>query len=399
MTTRTDSMMSDAVDVDAPAEENTGVNKAYGRDRLNMMADDDEETAPAKAPEIPQLDSEPKESGIKKEEEKKEKKPEKKESKKEDKEEDDSEDEKEEKKEEEKEVAAKKKYKYKSDGEDVEEELDDEEVSKRLSASRAIDKRFAEHSRNTASLKKEREDFTKDYEYIKGEMLGVKESFASAIDNFKKNGYTEKNPTEGVYNLLDKMGLDTREYDKALFFHFVPEVARFLDMDEVGREAFILKKENEWYQKDRDKLTKREQEANEYRSKLEEENSLKRQNGVSEEQFSELADELESKFGLAKPKTEQVIQWAKERPFYERAEVIAQKVPGTDVIKLARIFLEFPTTTDDEVLSHLGYKQIQEKEITEKLKSKLPPKKERNDSKIDNEVDDIFFKQFRNSRR
>lgn len=322
-------------------------------------------------------------------------KPEKKEEKKTDKKEEEKKDDKEEKKEEEKKEVEKKKYKYKVDGQEIEEELSDEEVNSAISGRKAIDKRFAEINREKTQIKKEKESFQKDYEYVKNEMASVKDSFASVIEDFKKTGTVNKNPVDGMYNLLDKMGLDTKEYDKALFYHFVPQVAKFLDMDDTGREAFLLRKENEWFQKDRDKLTKKEQETSEYRTKLEQENSLKRQNGISEEQFSELRDELETRFGLENLNTEQVIQWSKERPSYTRAENIAKLVPGADIVKVARILLEFPETTDEWMLEQLGYKEAKQKQVLEQIKDKIPAKRASNQSVDDDDENDDLFKQFR----
>jgi hypothetical protein len=315
---------------------------------------------------------------------------------KEDEEKGEKEDKEEEKKEEEKKADEKKKYKYKVDGVEIEEELSDEEVASAISGRKAIQKRFLEIDKEKKSVQKERETFNKDFEYVKSELGTLRSSFEDVISDFTKTGQVNKNPVDGVYNLLDKMGLDTKEYDKALFFHFIPEVAKFMDMDENGREAYLLKKENGWLQKGRDKLAEKEHQANEYRSKLESENSLKRQAGLSEESFTELKEELETKHGLQNLTTEQVVQWNSERPFYNRAEAIAEKVPGVDVIKVAKILLEFPETTDEWMLEQFGYKQILEKKAMSELKGKIPPKPSaKKVTSEDTEEDEEFFKQFR----
>jgi hypothetical protein len=377
------------MEVDDAAVESTPTNSKTSSGRIDSIMESDYEEAEVKSvePEDNKLKSEvtPSSGDVKKEEKKEDKKEEKEEKK----------EEKKDKKEEEKKEAEKKKYKYKVDGQEIEEELTDEEVNSAISGRKAIEKRFAEINREKTNLKKEKESFQKDYEYVKNEMMELKQSFDSVIGDFKKTGVVNKNPVDGMYNLLDKMGLDVKEYDKALFYHFVPEVAKFLDMDDTGREAFLLRKDNEWYQKERDKLTKKEQETSEYRSKLEQENSLKRQNGISEEQFSELKDELETKFGLENLNTEQVIQWSKERPSYARAENIAKLVPGTDIIKVARILLEFPETTDEWMLEQLGYKEAKEKQVMDQIKDKIPAKNFKGNAQDADDEDDELFKNFR----
>jgi hypothetical protein len=288
----------------------------------------------------------------------------------------------------------KKKIKFKVDGQDVEEEVSEQDLINNYSGQKAIQKRFNEIDKIKKEHAVKEENFQKEFNYIKQEMQDVRASFSNAIDDFTKTGSVKGNPTEGIFNLLDNLGLDTKEYDKLLFSHYIPEVARFLDMDENAREAFMLKKENGWLQKGRDKLENERKQTAEQRRKLEEENSLKRQNGISEELFKELKDELEGKFDLKGLTTEQVIQWSKEKPAYTRAESIAEKIPGSDIVKIAKILLEFPSTTDEWMLEQLGYKEVIAKKTIDSIKGKIPPKPA--SKKVsENEEDDEFFKNFR----
>lgn len=309
----------------------------------------------------------------------------------EDEEEEEVKEEKKEVKKKEEEVPAKKKYQYKSDGEDVEEELSDEELNGRLSGSRAIQKRFTELDQQKKTHAKELESFKKDFDYVKNEMLGIKEGFSSVVDEFKRTGIVKGNPIEPVYNLLDKMGIDISEFEKAVFFHMLPESGKYLDMDDTGRNAYMLEHENKWLKKNQNAVKERQQETLKYQESLKQENSLKRQAGVSEEQFSELRDELESRFGLDKLTTEQVLEWGKAKPFYARSEEIVKKVGKGDVNKIARILLEFPETTDEWMLDQLGYKQVKEKEVEKKLLDKLPPKV-KSATQDDDEADELFKK-------
>lgn len=90
-----------------------------------------------------------------------------------------------------------------------------------------------------------------------------------------------------------------------------------------------------------------------------------------------------------------VLEWNKAKPFFTRAEKMAELVPGIDVNKVARILLEYPETTDEWMLENLGYKQVQEKKIEEKLKDKLPPKPKSKSSKDDDDEEDELFSNFR----
>lgn len=284
--------------------------------------------------------------------------------------------------------AEKKKYSYKADGEDVEEELTDEEVKSRLSGSRAIQKRFTELDQQKKQVLSQKQEAEETVNYVKSEMLGLKESFSKDIEEFKTNGMVKGNPAKSIYNLLDKMGLDTAQFEKALFFHHLPEAAKFLDMGDAERDAFLLGRENEWLRKRQDAIKGQEREVAERKTKLEQENSLKRQAGISEELFSELKEELAAKTNLKDLNTDQVLEWHKVKPFYTRAEAMAEKVQGADVHKIARILLEFPDTTDEWMLEQLGYKAQEEKKLVDKLAAKAPKPSAR--KVVDDDRDDLF---------
>ena len=236
--------------------------------------------------------------------------------------------------------------------------------------------------------------FDEDLNFVKSEMKGVRDSFESVIQSFTKEGYVKENPLNGVYNLLDKMGLDAKEYDKAMFFHYLPEVSKFLDLDETGREAYLLRKDNEWLSKSAQKIEDQKREAAEYRAKLEKENSIKVQAGISEEKYSELANELKEKFNLDKLTTEQVVEWNQLKPMYERAERLSRMVENkVDPVKLTKIIAQNPEVSDEKILDFLGYGETLKKQTMEQVKDRLPPKPP--SKKQESYEDDDFFNQFR----
>lgn len=382
------SRLDDVMEMEDDSSESSG--QASNGDRMSSIMEDDYEPVdePAKDPEETGIKDDPIPSSDKPKEEKEKKE------KKEDKDEEEEEDKKKEEKKEEPKPTDKKKIKFKVDGQEIEEEVSEQDLINNYSGQKAIQKRFLEIDKSKKELAQKEEGFQKDFNYVKQEMQDVRASFSTVLEDFQKTGRVNGNPLEGIFNLVDNLGLDVKEYDKLLFSHYIPEVARFLDMDESAREAFILKKENDWLRKGSDKIESQKKQNAEQRRKLEEENSLKRQNGISEESFNELKNELEGRFNLQNLNTEQIIQWSKEKPAYTRAEAIVEKVPGVDVVKIAKILLEFPDTTDDWMLEQLGYKQLLEKKASEELKNKIPPKQLQKIKSVDDE-DDELFKQFR----
>lgn len=298
----------------------------------------------------------------------------------------------------EKEEPQKKTVKYKVDGQEITEEVTDQDLINSYSGQKALQKRFTEFDRSKKEFEREKEQITEKHKYVIDEIGSVENGFRDIVKEFSENGYTKGNPLDTVYNLLDKMNIDTASYEKALFFHMIPQVSEFLDMSDEGRDAYLLRRENEWFHKKQHKLAEGQRANSEQRRKLEEENSVKKQYGVSEEKFAELKDELVNRFGVdaKKIKTENVLAWSQEKPAYDRAALLVEKA-GSDkngIIKIARLVLEHPTITDDEILDALGYKEKQARDLKEKLGDKIPPKAAPKRT-VDLEVDEDFNKRFR----
>lgn len=376
--------IADMMSEDSGAEESSVDQRATGSDRTKNLMDMDYEEADKSIEPVVE-DKKPDAVGGSKSEKKEEKeeKKEKKEEKKEDK-----------KEEEKKPESTKKKIKYKVDGEEVEEEVDEQDLINNYSGQKAIQKRFTEFDKAKKEFEAQKKMFDEDLSFVKSEIKGVRDSFESVIQSFSKEGFVKENPLNGVYNLLDKMGLDAKEYDKAMFFHYLPEVSKFLDLDETGREAYLLRKDNEWLSKSAQKIEDQKREAAEYRAKLEKENSIKVQAGISEEKYSELANELKEKFNLDKLTTEQVVEWNQLKPIYERAERLSQMVENkVDPVKLTKIIAQNPEVSDEKILDFLGYGEVLKKQTMEQVKDRLPPKPPSKSSV--NSDDDDFFNQFR----
>lgn len=294
----------------------------------------------------------------------------------------------------------KKKIKYKVDGQEVEEEVSEQDLINSYSGQKALQKRFSELDKTRKEFEKEKNQVVESQKYVLDEVGNVQKGFQEVVKDFSELGYSRKDPLDTVYNLLDKMNVDPASYQKALFFHMIPEVSKFLDMSDEGRDAYLLKMENEWFHKKQSKLAESQQANAAERKRLESENSVKQQYGVSEERFSELRDELINEHGVdpRNLKFEQVIGWHLEKPAYDRASALVDKTGGNKNQKLqvAKLLLTYPNTTDDEILTALGYKDKQAKDIGEQLKNKTPPmQKKQTVDRFDKQIDEDFNKRFR----
>ena len=282
------------------------------------------------------------------------------------------------------------KIKYRVDGQDQEGDFTEKELASFISSHKASLRRMTELDKEKKQIASERENDKAEVEFVANEMRELKNAFSEVVDSFDKTGRINSNPVSTVYNLLDKMGLDPSKFERAVFFHHIPEVAKFLDMNEDGQRAYLLKAENEWHKKRQAALNDRVKEAAETKAKLESENSVKRQAGISEEEFVELRSELAG-LGIKNPNTQQVIEWKSAKPFYVRAQGIADKVKGADADKIAKILMAYPDTSDQLILEKLGYKEIREREIKEKLGGKINKKKRiKDESFYEKEADSMF---------
>jgi len=298
---------------------------------------------------------------------------------------------------EEKTEAEKKKLKYKVDGEEFEEEFSDEDLAAAVSAKKASLKRINEANVAIKKTQKENDQMKSEVEYVTKEMHSLRGEFQKDIESFSKNGVVNGNPLNPIYNLLDKMGLDTASFDKAALYYFLPMAEKFSALSDEGRDLFLAKHENEWHKRKQTKLQERESQIAERQRKFEEESSELKKAAISTEQAQELREEL-SQMGLKDVTTKKVIEWNQLKPFYTRAQAITEKVPGTNTNKIARILIEFPEATDEEMLEKLGYKEIEKEAVSRKLAESSTKKtvtKSKSDNKIDQEVDNMFNKMFR----
>ena len=306
----------------------------------------------------------------------------------------------EEEKEEKKPESNKKKVKYKMDGQEIEEEVDEQELINSYSGQKAIQKRFTELDQKTKAWQKEKQQTEEYVKNVDNYIGGIKNHFEGVLQSFSQ-GKVSENITEPIFDMVDKLGLDAQQLDKALFYHYIPVVAQFLDMDDNQRDAFFVKKENDWLKKKQNQVGERERQTQEYQKRIAEENSLKRQAGVSEEQFAELQSELVDKFGMD-PKelnAQKVIQWAKEKPSYDRADQLVQTAGKGDVFKVAALLVEFPDVTDEEILNSLGYKEKRKEKLKEELAGKLDTKSAPKKTDRQKQLEEMALEKFKNYRR
>ncbi|MEY3879358.1 MAG: hypothetical protein RIQ94_153, partial [Pseudomonadota bacterium] len=128
----------------------------------------------------------------------------------------------------------------------VETEVPLKDVINSYSGQQEIQRRFTEFDKTKRAFESEKNDLVGMNDYVKQEIGDLRQSFSSTISQYEKTGYLDKNPLEAVNQLLDKMGINSNLFQRAVFEHQLPEYAKFFNMTETERDAHQTKQENEY---------------------------------------------------------------------------------------------------------------------------------------------------------
>ena len=262
------------------------------------------------------------------------------------------------------------KIKVKVDGQFEEKTL--EELKAAYSHRAVLDRKMNEVSKERATFVKEKEQMISDQKYMQGEVQELREGFAVSINEYMKNGFNTKNPLGALDTLLDKLGIDSYAFNRAAFEYNLPEYEKFFEMGDIERDAYFMKKENDFYKKRDTSLADRTREAHSRTERQAQEFNLIKSSGLSIDQFNEHFDELEA-LGDDQLSVERVLEFAKVKPIYDRAGGIVSKTSKAGDIALIQqvsaLLMEFPNTEESEIIEHIDGK-ARAKKAQEILKDK-----------------------------
>jgi arsenate reductase-like glutaredoxin family protein len=245
--------------------------------------------------------------------------------------------------------------KVKVNGADIEVPLQD--VINSYSGQQEIQRRFTEFDKTKKAFESEKNELVGMNDYVKQEIGGLKSEFQTLLNQYEKNGYMENNPLQAVNNLLDKMGINSNLFERAVFEHQLPDYAKYFNMTDVERDAFYVKKENEFLRRKEQGFNDRDQQV-----KLREEGQRKdfeliRNAGLDSGKFEELQNELVNA-GHKGLTTEKIVEYAQQKPTLDKVvEVFNQlgvnPMEDSRARQVFKLFQEFPDLSTDEVLNHM----------------------------------------------
>ena len=248
------------------------------------------------------------------------------------------------------------------------------DIRNQYSGKMAIEKRFSE-------IDKEKKAFIKEKKSYDEKFNKTKEFFQELDQKLEA-----ENPYEALEFLLEKGGKSSYDFKyNKLLPAMMDEVTQLLQMDEVSREAYLAKKENEYLKKGRESeevKSKQEQAKTEFIAKVD---AMREAHNISEDEYVKAHQDL-LEMGKKDFKPDNVIDYVRNlRSINKSIELVKSidpsKVENEDVIKsVASTLKNHPEVTEQDIVDELrqywGLPKADAKEIGKKVQDvRSHPKK------------------------
>jgi hypothetical protein len=266
----------------------------------------------------------------------------------------------------------------------VEKEVPLQDLINSYSGNQEVQRRFTEFDKSKKAFESEKTNLTQFNDYVKQEIGDLKQSFEGLVNQYQKNGYLDKDPLGAVDNILDKMGINSNTFRRAMFEHQLPEFAKFFNMTDIERESHYAKQENEYLRKKEQGFNDRDQQVKLSQEKQRQDYDLIKNAGLDSVKYEELQNEL-LEAGHKDLNAEKVVEYAKQKPTLDKVVQVFNtiKVDPTQDPRARTVFkilTDFPDTTVDEILDHLDPQRAvlkSAKVLNDKAPkvSKVPPRK------------------------
>jgi arsenate reductase-like glutaredoxin family protein len=239
----------------------------------------------------------------------------------------------------------------------VETEVPLQDIINSYSGQQEIQRRFTEFDKSKKAFESEKRELSGFNDYVKQEIGDLRQSFTGLVDQYNKNGYMDKNPMEAVNNLLDKMGINSNIFERAVFEHQLPEFAKFFNMTETERDAFYTKKENDYLRNKEKGFNDRDQQVKLREEDMRRDSEIIKNAGLDSVKYNELSKELEDA-GHKDLTANKVVEYAKQKPTLDKVVKVFETVgtdPTTDerARTVFKLLQDFPETTVDEILDEM----------------------------------------------
>jgi len=233
-----------------------------------------------------------------------------------------------------------------------------------------------------STLTEERNHFKSEKESYNAEIETIKEHFGNIRQLTERGMSGEVDPVSSMNYMLDLMGINTVDYNKAMFNHMSEEFDMYAQMTESERDAHWTKRENAYLVKKQESLTTRQAEEKTQADLNQHVNSLREAHSISEEDYVSAENDLKSEnFQGITP--EKIVQAAKLKPLLSQAddmlgkysEQLTDEEYNTVSVDIATTMLNTPELTVDQVKLALA-EQFEVESIMTEIEKKTGPAKQ-----------------------
>lgn len=227
------------------------------------------------------------------------------------------------------------------------------DLKKDYSARTAWDKKFNDIEEREKSFNQKHSQYEKEKNYI---ISNIKKAREMASESLKDGS----DPMKGINYLLDFMKIDSYDFNKGLMNHMAEQVRALDDMTESEREAYWLRRENEYIKSQKENLATQSQSSDQQRAQTERIDALREQKGVSKEGFASAYQQLKE-MGEENPTPERVVRYAELEPFVDTASKLVEPYEDQmDDDKVADLIASIANSMADN-------REITEEEVKQEL--------------------------------
>lgn len=190
-----------------------------------------------------------------------------------------------------------------------------QELINNYSGKVAYDKKFSEIGNEKKYIETEKAALAQKTEFVK-----------STVDTVLKHlSDPDANPLEALYYLVEKSGHDNYSVYKRMLDANLEEVENLMSMSDVERKAYFLEKKDEFRTKSEQARIAESTKAQAFNQAVQKVDSLRQAHGVSEEQYLQALDQLESEgTDTNKMTDEQVVDYASLKPHTETVQDVLE---------------------------------------------------------------------------
>lgn len=186
-----------------------------------------------------------------------------------------------------------------------------EELRNNYSGKQAWDKKIPELAEKERTVEAKEAELTRVQQTLRSNLEGTRSDLLKALE---ENG----NPLDAMNKIVDMLGVDSYDFNKAVFSSMLDQLSELQQMDEAEQEAFWLRKQNAHINSKHESLAEQNKQAKAREERIASIDRMREARGVSEEDFVSAYKELSQQAENVTP--EQAIEYAVNLPLLQTAE-------------------------------------------------------------------------------